>query len=64
MIRAVLRFVRTAVAVGGGAAIAWAIGNAASLPVEPAFAALIGALLAAFDKYARDQGWYRIAPGI
>ena len=64
LIRALWRFGRTALAVGAGAAITWAIGNVGDLPVQPGIAVLVGSLLAAVDKYARDRGWYKTAPGL
>jgi uncharacterized membrane protein YccC len=60
LLRAVVRFLRTVLAVGAGAGITWAIGHTGDLPVQPEIAVLIGAVLVALDKYARDRGWYSV----
>jgi hypothetical protein len=56
--RAVLRWVRTAAAIGIAAGITWGMNNVTTLPVSAAVAIVIGSGLAAIDKYARDRGWY------
>jgi len=56
-VRAILRWLRTAGAYGLGAGLNWAANNVGLLPLNPVTIGLIGSLVAAANKYARDRGW-------
>jgi hypothetical protein len=54
--RAVLRFGRTAVAIGAGAALTWAGNHGADLGLDAYWTAAFGSAIAALGKLLRDAG--------
>jgi hypothetical protein len=55
--RVAVRFLRTAVAIGLGAALTWGLGHTADLGLDAYWTAAFGAIIAAFGKALRDAGW-------
>jgi hypothetical protein len=55
--RVALRFLRTVVAIGLGAAFTWTLGHTTDLGLEAYWTAVFGGAVAAAGKFLRDIGW-------